>query len=158
MKSIKERGLYKENIKSILFRNENVMRVLFDDYDNLNAKQRMIAFKNNVKSHLFIDDTLEDKESFIFFDVVIPNLAPQIKTCKIVLFTICHRELLDDYYFDGYYGNRADILSEVVEEALCNPDNAKQFGIGELTLEGVDIYNTDNYYGVNLIFKAECFR
>lgn len=158
MKSIKERGLIKENVKSILFRNENVMRVMFDNYDDMKPKQRMTAFNDHCKSHLFIDGTLEGEEVFIFFDVVIPEVQAQIKECKIIMYLACHRDLLDNFGLDGYYGNRTDILSQAVEEALLDPENAKTFGIGDLVLENVDIYNNSEYYGVNMIYSVKCFR
>lgn len=107
---------------------------------------------------MFIDDTLTEKGTYIFFDVVIPNLAVQTKDCKVIMFLVCHRDLLDDFQMEGYYGNRADILSQAVEEALLNTENANQFGIGDLLLSSVDVYNSKDYYGVQMIFDAECFR
>ena len=93
-----------------------------------------------------------------FFDIVVQNIAPQTKKCKIVMYLVCHRELLDDFEMEGYYGNRADILSQTVEGALLNTENTKQFGIGDLLLSSVDIYNSSNYYGVQMVFDTECFR
>lgn len=158
MKSIKERGLFKKNIKNILFSSANVMKVLFKDYDSMTVKQKREKFLKQVKSHLFIDDTLEEKGTYIFFDVVIPNLAARTKDCKVIMFLVCYRDMLDDFQMEGYYGNRADILSQAVEEALLNTENAKQFGIGDLLLSSVDVYNSKDYYGVQMIFDAECFR
>ena len=71
MKSIKERGLFKQNIKNMLFASDDVMRVIVDDYENLTAKQKREIFLGRVKSHLFIDDTLPDKGTYIFFDVIV---------------------------------------------------------------------------------------
>lgn len=158
MKSIKERGLFKDNIKNMLFLSSNVMKVLFEDYDNMTVKQKREKFQKQVKSHLFIDDTLTEKGTYIFFDVVIPNLATQTKDCKVIMYLVCHRELLDDFQMEGYYGTRADILSQAVEEELLNTENIKQFGIGDLMLSSVDVYNSKDYYGVQMIFDTECFR
>lgn len=158
MKSIKERGLFKHNIKNMLYASDDVMRVLVDDYEKLTAKQKREKFLERVKSHLFIDDTLTEKGTYIFFDIVVQNIASQTKECKIVMYLVCNRDLLDDFELEGYYGNRADVLSQAVEGALLNEENAKQFGIGDLQLTSVDIYNSSNYYGVQMIFDAECFR
>lgn len=111
-----------------------------------------------MKSHLFIDDTLTEKGTYIFFDIVVQNIASQTKDCKIVMYLVCHRDLLDDFEMEGYYGNRADVLSQMVEGALLNTKNAKQFGIGDLLLSSIDIYNSSNYYGVQMIFDTECFK
>ena len=67
MKSIKECGLFKQNIKNMLFASDDVMRVLVDDFEGLTAKQKREIFLKRVKSHLFIDDTLEEKGTYIFF-------------------------------------------------------------------------------------------
>lgn len=158
MKSIKERGLFKQNIKNMLFASDDVMRVLVDNFEGLTAKQKREKFLESVKSHLFIDDTLTEKGTYIFFDIVVQNIASQTKECKIVMYLVCHRDLLDDFELEGFYGNRADVLSQAVERALLNKENAKQFGIGDLLLSSVDIYNSSNYYGVQMIFDAECFR
>ena len=105
-----------------------------------------------------IDDTLTEKGTYIFFDIVIPNIEYQTKECKVIMYLVCHRELLDDFEMEGYYGNRADALLQAVEGALLNTENTKQFGIGDLLLSSVDIYNSSNYYGVQMIFDTECFR
>ena len=74
------------------------------------------------------------------------------------MYLICHRDLLDDFKLDDYFGNRTDILAQVVEECLLNSKNSNQFGIGDLLLSSVDIYNSSDYCGVQMIFDAECFR
>lgn len=157
MKSINERGKFKQAIKSMLFMSDDVKKVLFGD-ERLTQEQAKEKFNMCVKSHFFIDDTLTEKGSYIFFDVVIPNISTQIKDCKIVMYLISHREILDDYSLDGYYGNRADILSQTVENALLNTVEVKEFGIGDLQLDSVDIYNSANYYGVQMLFSTSCFR
>lgn len=158
MKSIKERGLFKDNIKNMLFSCDDVIKILIDDYENLTAKQKREKFLECVKSHLFINDTLTEKGTYIFFDVIISNLETHTKECNIVMYLVCHRDLLDNFKMEGYYGNRADILSQAVEEALLDKKNSKEFGIGDLQLTSVDIYNSADYYGVQMIFNAECFR
>lgn len=154
----KEKGLIKQKINSILFSSEDVCKMLFDDIESLSLKEKRTRFLEKVKSHLFIDDTLTDTGTYIFYDVTVPNVRPQLKECAIVMYLICNRDIIDDFTLDGYYGNRADVLSQVVEETLLNEENAKQFGIGDLQLMSVDIYNSKDYYGVQMIFKADCFR
>lgn len=154
----KEKGLIKQKIYNILFSSEAVCKMLFDDIDTLSIKEKKAMFLKKVKSHLFIDDTSSEIGTYIFYDVTIPNIRPQLKECAIVMYLICSRDIIDDFEMDGYYGNRADILSQIVEETLLNGNNVKQFGIGDLQLISVDIYNSKNYYGVQMIFKADCFR
>lgn len=108
------------------------MKVLIDNYENLTAKQKREVFLERIKSHLNIDDTLTEKGTYIFFDIVIPNIEYQTKECKVIMYLVCHRDLLDDFEMEGYYGNRADALSKAVEKIFINEENAKQYRYLEL--------------------------
>jgi hypothetical protein len=160
MKGIKDRGLFKINIKKLLFTSDDVMKILLADTEdtNMGTAQRKQLFDDHVKSHLFIDDTLSDKGAYIFFDCDIPAFYAQTKKCRIVVYCVCSRDLLDDFKMEGFVGNRADCLSQAIEAALLNPVAEKEFGIGDLTLEGVDIYNSKEHYGTIMVFETECFR
>lgn len=152
---IKDRGQFKSNVKKCLYKNETLRQFLFDG-ENTTITPRL--FSERVKSHLFVDEILTEKKSYIFFDVVCPQFSTHIKEMKIVMYVICHRAILDDYtQREGYYGNRADALSQAVEEALIT-DGAKEFGIGDLQLEGVDCFNGKDYYGTYLSFNVPTFR
>ena len=54
------------------------------------------------------------------------------------MYLVCHRDLLDDFEMEGYYGNRADALSKAVEKIFINEENAKQYRYLELK----------NHYGI----------
>lgn len=152
---IKDRGQFKSNIKKCLYKNENLRQILFDGEDKKVTPQ---LFSERVKSHLFLDDILTEKKSYIFFDVICPQFTAQIKEIKIIMYVICHRTILDTYtQKEGFYGNHADALSQAVEEALIT-ENSKEFGIGDLQLESVDLYNGNEYYGTQLIFNVPTFR
>lgn len=154
-----ERGDYKEKIHSALYKSENVRELLLGDTNGKKPTQIMREFKDHVKSHLFVDGTILDTGSYIYYDVVMPDLHTNTKKCQVTLFAICHRDILDDYTKDGYKGNRADILSEFIEEALINnPDVNRDFGIGPLNLISVYPYNARELYGVNMIFEVPNFR
>ena len=76
-----------------------------------------------------------------------------------MLFAICHRDMLDNYSKDGYHGNRADILSEMIVDSLVvNEETANSFGIGKLSLDSVDVFNSPRFYGVGMIFNVPNFR
>ena len=154
-----ERGKFKEQIHAALYASADIKKLLLGDTQGMSAAQIQAAFKEHVKSHLFIDDTIEATESFIFYDVVFPRLAPNIKSCRVLMYVICHRDILDNYYAEGYNGNRADILSQMVENALINDEAVvNSFGIGELSLDSVEIYNSMRFYGSILYFDVPNFR
>lgn len=158
-KTTSEKGKFKEEIHAALYKSQDIRELLLDDTSGMSASKVREEFKNHVKSHLFIDDAIEETGSFIFYDVVFPYIEPNIKTCKVFMYAICHRDILDNYYKEGYFGNRADILSQMIEDVLINDKEvANNFGIGELTLDSVDIYNSTRFYGSVMTFNVPSFR
>lgn len=158
-KTTAERGKFKQEITSALYKSEDIRDLLLGDTSGMSTSDKQKSFRKHVKSHLFIDDTIEETDSFIFYDVRLPDLAAQIKDCQVILYAICHRDILDDYVKEGYFGNRADILSQMIEDCLINDEEvANSFGIGKLSLDSVDLYNATRFYGVVMIFNVPDFR
>lgn len=154
-----ERGIFKRKIHEALYNSEKIKKLLLGDIENKPARQVMTEFKKCVKSHLFVEDTVTDTDTYIFYDIVLPRLHTQIKDCKIIMYLICHRDMIDDGYTEeGYYGNRADILTQLVEDTMLDEDVVKYFGIGELTLDSMDIYNGTRFYGYIMTFSVPNFR
>ena len=156
-----ERGKFKKEIHTALYRSKNIRDILLGDVSDKSAGEIRSLFKEHVKSHLFINDTIESTGSFIFYDVVFPVLHAQVKQCNVILYTICHRDILDDetVEIDGYVGNKADVLVEMIEDALVNDEEtANSFGIGNLSLESVDIFNDRRFYGYMMTFTVPNFR
>lgn len=158
-KTTAERGKFKKNIHEALYNSNDIKELLLGDISGMSASDKQKLFRKHVKSHLFIDDTIEETDSYIFYDVRLPDLTAQIKNCQVVLYAICHRDILDDYVKEGYFGNRADVLSQMIEECLINNEEViNKFGIGELSLDSVDLYNATRFYGVVMIFNVPDFR
>ena len=158
-KTTAERGKFKSEISSALYKNKDILELLLGDTSSMNTRELRDAFKKHVKSHLFIDDTITEAESFIFYDVRFPALHSNIKNCQVVMYVICHRDILETYSKEGYYGDRADILSQMVEDTLLNDEKTvNSFGIGELKLDSVEIYNATRFYGCTMYFSVPNFR
>lgn len=158
-KTLVERGKFKSEITTALYKNANIREMLLGDTTGMNSSEIRANFKQYVKSHLFIDDTINEAKTFIFYDVIFPTLQEQIKSCRVVMYLICSRDILEDYSKEGYYGDRIDILSQMVEDTLINDEEvANSFGIGRLKLDSVDIYNANRFYGCILKFDVPAFR
>ena len=67
-------------------------------------------------------------------------------------------DILDNYTKEGYFGNRTDILAQMIEDVLLDDGLIKSFGIGDLDLDNVDIYNSITFYGRILTFNVKNFR
>lgn len=158
-KTTEERGLFKREIHAALYKNEKIRDILLGDTSEKKPVEIMTDFKKHVKSHLFIEETLIEAKMFIYYDVIMPDLRSNIKDCKVIMYLICHRDYLDDgYAIDGYVGDRVDILSQLVEETLLDKSIVNNFGIGELTLDSINIYNATRFYGCILNFVVPNFR
>ena len=128
LKSTTERGRFKQEIHAALYKSKDIKELLLGDTSAQNASKVKEGFRDHVKSHLFIDDTIIDTSSFIYYDVRMPRLESNIKHCQVVLYAICHRDILDNYEKEGYYGNRADILSQMIEDCLINNEGVLVHG------------------------------
>lgn len=158
-KTTRERGLFKQKIHAALYKNADIRDMLLGDTSSLTSKEVMKQFKKHVKSHLFIDEIVVDADIFIYYDVVMPSLHSNYKECKILLYAICHRDHIDDEYIkDGYYGNRVDVLTEFIEDALLDESVINTFGIGELELDSIEVYNATRFYGSVMTFSVPNFR
>lgn len=158
-KTTAERGKFKYEISSALFKNDDIVELLLGDTGGKTPSQKRAAFKEQVKSHLFIDDTITDAKTFIFYDIRIPYMRVQTKECNVIMYVMCHRDILEGYAKDGYYGDRIDILSQMIEDTLINDEEVvNNFGIGQLTLDSVDIYNSLKFYGCIMTFSVPNFR
>lgn len=158
-KTTRERGKFKKEIHSALYKSDAIKELLLGDTSDMSANELQEAFKDHVKSHLFIDDTLTETATYIFYDVVMPSLRAQIKGCTVIMYLITHRNILENYSGEGYYGDRIDALAQMVEDALLNDGEVvHKFGIGELSLDSIEIYNATRFYGCILTFTVPSFR
>lgn len=158
-KTISERGKFKTEISTALYKNADIRDLILGDTEGMSPTQIQNAFKEHVKSHLFIDDTITDATSYIFYDVRFPYVRSNTKTCQVVMYAICHRDILETYSKEGYYGDRSDILAQMIENTLINDDDVSMnFGIGKLELDSLDIYNATRYYGCIMYFSVPNFR
>ena len=151
-----ELGKFKTRINNALLKDENIQEILTGTTGD--SREQFEKTKRQIHSHLFIDDTIKDTGTYIFYDVFMPELRSQIKNIKVVMYAICHRDILENYSKEGFWGNRTDILAEMIEGAMLNPSVLMEFGIGELVLDNIDIYNSTEFYGRILVFTVPNFR
>lgn len=157
-KTIKERGEYKTKIANALFKSDNIKDIILGDTSNMKSSEIVFKLKEHINSHLFIDDTIKETGTYIFYDVIIPEFHSQTKNMKIIMYVICHRDILETYAKENYFGNRTDILSQMIEETLLDDSIVKEFGIGDLSFDGIDIYNANSFYGCILNIGVPTFR
>lgn len=158
---LKELGRFKNLINPLLYKSEKIRSALLgNDYaDKFESEDAIIkALKEQIKSHIYIDDVVEEMKPFIFYDVVVPYTSSSMKDVQLVVYIMTHRLNLDDYSYRGYQGNRVDIIAQMVEELITDPDICREFGVGKISLETVQIFERQKYYyGRILNFKVPNF-
>ena len=115
-KDIFELGKFKAKIHAALYKSDNIKELLLGDVSGKTPTELRKLFKEHVKSHLFVDEVITETESYIFYDVTLPSFSETTKMCQVQLYAVCHRDILDDYSKEGFYGNRADILTRSCKE------------------------------------------
>ncbi len=162
---LKELGKYKDCLYSILANDKNICQLLlgkdyankFDDLD--------MELEQYILPHLYTEPVVTDTQSYIFFETYMPRASPTIKTMKISVQAVCHKNIAR--YTEkpqNYYGLRYDILSQYIEELLCPSDKEtikkriKQFGIGRFELQSVDLILSNDFVGRNMTFIVPDFR
>lgn len=158
-KTLAEKGKFKKEIHAALYKNADLRDLILGDTKDMSSKEIRDAFKEHVKSHLFIDDSIQDATTYIFYDVFFPFMRENTKTCVVLMYAICHRDILENYSKEGYPGDRADALAQMIENSLINDEDvSNRFGIGKLRLDSTDIYNARQFYGSILKFDVPSFR
>ena len=156
-------GTFKEKINTALYKNEDLKELLFSGKGQGEFKlSELEKFKKYVQSHLFIDETIKETGSYIFYDVIIKDIGYTTQNVSVIVMAVCHRSILDkmdDINPDlGYRGNRADIMAEMIEDTLVNNEEvSRDFGIGKIELKKIEIYNMPHMYGHILTFTVPDF-
>lgn len=157
--TIADIGIFKEKIHTALYKSDDIKELLLGDLSGKTQQEIRSLFKEHVKSHLFIDDTIEETGSYIFYDISLPFVHPETKLCQVNMYAIVHRDILEDYTKEGYHGNRADILAQMIEDCLLNDkETSLSFGIGPMIIYSVYPYNSRRFYGVQLVLEVPNFR
>ncbi len=162
---LKELGKYKDYLYSIFTGNDKICGLLLGKNYQINFDNIDLELKKYILPHLYIESTVTETQSYIFFEIHMPRASPSIKTMKIEIQALCHKNIAEYHNKPkGYYGLRYDILSQYIEELMCPKDKQliiqriKQFGIGRFELISVDLFMSNNFVGHNLTFTVPAFR
>ena len=59
-KTLRELGEFKIKINNAFLKSENIREVVLGDVSTLKQSELITAFKEHIKSHLFVDETIKD--------------------------------------------------------------------------------------------------
>lgn len=157
-----ELGQYKNMLTPLLCKSEDIRDIILGcDYKNKYPTEKDVlkALKEHIFSHLYIEGTVTTTGTYIFYDVYATKIHSEIKRCNVVIYAFCHKDILDTYTREGYEGNRADVLCQMIEDIIMKPDNAYDFGIGKPEWHDMRLFSSEKkFYGKIMEFSVPCFR
>lgn len=148
---------YKNKIITLLLKNKNFIKLVNPEkIEGLTTQKVMLGGDYTVKGKLvqvqghifdynFVDDTTTEKKTFVLVETDIDNVTDNIFTnfnlyiciftskdlVKITDSTMPTKDEVEDLGYNvGYFGNRIDILCDIVDKELNGTDKLK--GIGDV--------------------------
>lgn len=122
---LKELGKYKDNLSSILLGDEYILRFLLEDTSGKSDEAIAIEAKKYIHPHLYMEPAEAEPACYIFLETAVTKTTSTMKTMKIVIQPVCHKDILTVQNSSaGYYGTRYDLLAERIEELLYPSDKA----------------------------------
>jgi len=141
--AVKDIGHYKNIINKALYADDNLrVALLGKNYKTeLTTESAVIkSLHEHIKSHLFIDEPILKTFSYVMYDVVIPTSYDKIQTMQLVVYVFCDKDCIDNLNVKNYEGNRNDIICEIVDGILTRNDLRRTYGIGNLELSKLDLF------------------
>ena len=155
--AINDIGEYKDTLLDILLSNDDICETLLGN--EFTSDDRSDLIYTQVFPYLYVDDTQTEVLSYICVEVDIPRVPTgTIKDMKLIVWAYSHKECMR-YSYDGYCGTRADILSDMIDRQISNPETCHAYGIGKPTLTSVTYFFPQNkYYGRQMIYTIPDFK
>lgn len=180
---------YKNKIINLLLKNKNFIKLInptpsecedLDIIDVLIGGEWIIggvkySEQGYIFDYNFVDDTVTQEKTFVFVETDIDNITNNIFTTfnlYVCIFTNKRlvrlnnttsptvAQIKDMGYFSSTYGNRIDILCDVVDEVLNGTDKIK--GIGDVTPAQrghMVLYAPNNkFYGKRLKYQIKNYN
>lgn len=162
---LKELGKYKNNLSSIFTDDETLSGLLLKDSSGISDEVIAAEAKKYILPHLYMEPTEAEPACYIFLETDVTKATSTMKTMKIVIQPVCHRDILTVQNSSAdYYGTRYDMLAHRIEELICPADKAlarqrqKDFGIGFPELQSVETFTSGLWIGRTLTYLLPDFR
>ncbi len=162
---LKELGKYKDNLSSILLGDEYILRFLLKDTSGKSDEAIAIEAQKYIRPHLYMEPSEAEPACYIFLETAVTKTTSTMKTMKIVIQPVCHKDILTVQNSSaGYYGTRYDLLAERIEDLLYPSDKTlsrqrqKEFGIGLPELQSVETFTGGLWIGRTMTYLVPDFR
>ncbi len=162
---LKELGTYKDRIYSLFSGDDIICQLLLGKNYKTEISDIPAALKSRLLPHPFTETSSAEPGSYIFFETSVTKTNTAVKTIKILIQPVCHKDsLLYTPAPEGYSGLKYDMMAQAAEALLCpsnktlSRERIKQFGIGRPELQAVDSLVTGSFIGRSMTFTVPDFR
>lgn len=149
---------YKNKVRSYLITSDNIIKLInpvvaenlnvedvllggvFQVIDTDTGKTIKVKEQGHIFDYLFVDETTHESKVFICIESVIDSVAYPFLNMILYIYVYVHRDLMrltsetspksSEMYKAGFYGNRADQLTDAIDRML---NGNQTFGIGEVS-------------------------
>ena len=149
---LKDIGIYKDIIISNLI-SDDILELLLGK--NYTEKQAANVVYSQIFPFLYTEDVQTETKSYIGIDIVPEESTRKVKNMTLVIWAYCHKDIMR-YSKTGYRGNRADILSDMIDRKIRNLDN---LGIGLLEFKKAPYFMPQTkFYGRQITYSIPDFK
>ena len=153
--SIEYLTIYKETIISKLTQSQNIKDLILSSNGVNNLPDNELLY-NYIFPYLYNPEIQSEIKTGICLDSVVSKIINStVNEIKIIINVFSHKDGMKHSDTDISKTN-PDIISEKIHDMLSY---SREFGIGKLSLESVDLFNLQNtYYGKTLNYKCAEFN
>lgn len=157
-------------IKKDLSTNADIQDLMLGyDYSDPMDKDAYLLSNDYIVDNLFVDSTQTDTKSYICIDAIIMKSTNKLNQYAVTMYVFMHNAKLElspteqaKYIKKGYYGNRLNIMIDVIIRSIY--DNFENVGVGNINLvtsrpmSYFQPSSTSPYYGKTLNFEVYDFK
>lgn len=145
---------YKEIIISKITQSQDIKNIILSANGSEGLPNEPLLY-SNIFPYLHTPGTQTDLKTYICVDCIVSKIInPSIKEIKVIINVFSHKDTIK-YSDTDISKTKPDIISNMLDTLL---NSSREFGIGKLSLESVDLYNLQNvYYGKILTYKCAEF-
>ena len=146
----------KATVISRLLKSDEFTKVMLRKEDFTDAERYDMEYKQ-VFDYPYVDGTQEEVMPFVCVETVCRGTNRTVKSMNLYIWIFVHRNCMKmDKTCTSYGGNRADVLTDIIERLLRDSDD---LGIGKPSLDNIDYTAPQSsYYGRELKYSIPDFK
>lgn len=146
----------KATVISRLLKSDEFVKVMLRKEDFTDTERYDMEYKQ-IFDYPYVDGTQEEVMSFVCVETVCRGTNRTVKSMDLYIWIFVHRNCMKmDKTCTSYGGNRADVLTDIIERLLRDSDD---LGIGKPSLDNIGYtVPQSSYFGRQLKYSIPDFK